>query len=433
MQCTIGKEISYEGIGLFSGNKVKLTIAPANANTGIVFIRTDLPNSPRIPATVEYGETKFRHTCLVKDNATVETLEHFLAAVHGLGIDNLQVSLDNAEIPATDGSAQVFVKLLQSAGTVTQETPKKVFILKNPISVQSNGISLVALPSENGQLTIDYTLQYEAPLIGVQHLNLIINPANFIKELAPARSFCLSSEIDEFTKKGLGKGANYQNTLIVDNDKVINNTLNFPDEFVRHKILDLMGDLYLLNSNLVAHVIAIKSGHETNFQLTQKLYNLMTTPQSGIISKRETLLDVREIQNILPHRYPFLLIDKVIEMEGYSKVVGLKNVTINEPFFQGHFPGQPVMPAVLQLEAMAQLAGVLLLRRTGNENKLGVLMAIDAVKLRKSVIPGDQLRIEAETTRFKTRTGEVHGKILVEGDLVAEADFKFMLVDREPS
>jgi UDP-3-O-[3-hydroxymyristoyl] N-acetylglucosamine deacetylase/3-hydroxyacyl-[acyl-carrier-protein] dehydratase len=430
MQTTIGKTVFFEGAGVFSGNKVKLTISPAKTDTGIVFIRTDLPHKPIIPATIEHAETRFHHTCLVKDNAVVETVEHFLAAIHGVGIDNLEISMDNTELPVGDGSAKLFVELLKSAEIVSQDIPKKVFVLKNPMAVQTDKASIVAIPAENGQLKIDYTLEYNSPLIGVQHLSVNITPEIFANEIAPSRSFCLSSEIEEYTKRGLGKGASYENTIIIDKTRVVNNTLRFPDEFVRHKILDITGDIYLLGSNLVAHIIAIKSGHDNNLQLVQKLNNLLNSTQIIASSKRETLLDVREIQNILPHRYPFLLIDKVIKMEGYSKAVGIKNVTINEPYFQGHFPGQPVMPAVLQIESMAQLSGALLMRKSGNENKLGVLLAIDGVKFRKSIVPGDQLIVETETVRFKTRTAELHAKILVDGELASEADLKFMLVDK---
>ncbi|MBI4835162.1 MAG: UDP-3-O-[3-hydroxymyristoyl] N-acetylglucosamine deacetylase [Planctomycetes bacterium] len=430
MQSTIGKAVSFEGVGVFSGNKVKITLAPAAPDTGVVFIRSDLKDSPRIPATVDFAQTRYRHTCLVNNDASVETVEHLLASLHGFGIDNLEITIDAPELPVGDGSANEFIKLLQSAGKVMQDSARKEFALKAPVAIEKNGVSLVALPSDD-KLTVDYTLKYDAPIIGTQNMRVSVNQDEFLREIAPARTFCLAEEIEQFNKMGLGKGGSYKNTLVVDKDKVVDNELRFPNEFVRHKILDLIGDLFLLNVSLKAHIIALKTGHEDNLNLVKALHGVINSIQPAYPAKRETLLDVREIQNILPHRYPFLLIDKVIKMEGYSRVVGLKNATANEHFFQGHFPGQPVMPAVLQLEAMAQLAGVLLLRRAGNEKKLGILMAIDGAKLRKSVVPGDQLFIEAETIRYKTRTAEVHGKILVDGELVSEADFKFMLVDKE--
>jgi len=429
-QITIRKSVNYEGVGLFTGAPVKITLLPAASNSGVTFIRTDLPQRPRIPVSIDNVESLYRRTCLAKEGVRIETVEHFLAALAGLGIDNLEVEINSSELPAVDGSAQPFIDLLNQAGLAEQDAPKKVFPLKKPVSFTEKDISLIALPNDKPNLTIDYTLEYDAPLIGTQHRNIEINTPNFIKEIAPARTFCLTSEIDHFKAQGLGKGANYQNTLVVDKDKVVNNKLRFPDEFVRHKILDLIGDMYLLNTRLIGRVIAVKSGHEQNLIFVKRLAETVSETLTGTAPRTRAWLDIRELQNILPHRYPFLLIDKVIEMDGYQKAVGIKNVTINEPYFQGHFPGQPVMPAVLQIEAMAQMAGALLIRRAGNENKLGILLAIDKVKFRKTVVPGDQLRIEAETIRYKSRTAEVFTRALVDGELAAEAYLKFMLVDK---
>lgn len=430
-QTTIQKEVSYEGTGLFSGEKVKLTLLPAKPNTGVVFIRTDLPARPRIPVAIENVVARYRRTTLAKNEVVVETVEHFLSTLSGLGIDNLEVEINGAELPAADGSAQDFVNLINQGGIGEQDSSKKIFVLKRPVNFVEGETSLVALPVTDDKLTIDYTLHYEAPLINTQHLGIKIDKTSFSKELAPARTFCLASEVERLLAQGLGKGGNYQNILVIDEDKVIDNQLRFPDEFVRHKVLDFLGDLYLANIRLIAHIIAIKAGHEQNLKFVRKLFEVIQESQLGVVPKARTWLDVRELQNVLPHRYPFLMIDKVIELDGYKKAVGIKNVTINEPFFQGHFPGQPIMPGVLQIEAMAQLAGALLLRRAGNENKLAVLLSIDKVKLRKSVVPGDQLRIEAKVVRIKTRTAEIYAKTLVEGELASEASIKFMLVDAE--
>ncbi|MEK7448951.1 MAG: UDP-3-O-acyl-N-acetylglucosamine deacetylase [Planctomycetota bacterium] len=433
MQHTIKKEVSFEGIGLFSGQPVKILFRPAPVNTGLVFIRTDLPEQPHIPATTEYLRSDYRRTALEKNGASIETIEHLLAALSGLGINNLEIELNASEVPGGDGSAKFFIETLTSAELLPQDAPSKIFAVKTPVAFSEGEASLVALPTDDEELIIDYTLQYAAPIIGTTHLNIRINPENFVKELAPSRTFCLKSEVDHFLNQGLGKGASYQNVLVVDNDKVIQNQLRFKDEFVRHKILDLLGDLYLLGVRLQGHIIAVKTGHEDNVKFVKRLADAMQKVKipSSSEPKIKTWLDVRELQNILPHRYPFLLIDKIIEMEGYNRAVGIKNVTINEPFFMGHFPGQPVMPGVLQLEAMAQLAATLLLRRAGNENKLGVLLSINNAKFRKSVVPGDQLRIEAETIKSKSRTAEVYARALVDGELASEASIKFMLVDKE--
>ncbi|MCK5579364.1 MAG: 3-hydroxyacyl-ACP dehydratase FabZ, partial [Planctomycetes bacterium] len=339
--------------------------------------------------------------------------------------------INASEMPGTDGSSQPFVELLNEAGLTEQDVVQDVLALPKAVSFSQGESSLVALPPEKGVegLTIDYTLKYDAPLIGTQYLTVHITPESFVKELASSRTFCLKSEVDHFLKKGLGKGASYDNTLVVDEDKVIKNKLRFKDEFVRHKILDLVGDLALVGRRFSARIIAVKTGHEHNVKFVEELSKVLTEAQPGSATK--TWLDVREIQNILPHRYPFLLVDKIIEMEGYNRIVGIKNVTVNEPFFMGHFPGQPIMPGVLQLEAMVQLGAVLLLRRSGATKKLGVLLSLDKVKFRKSVVPGDQLRIEAETIKSKTRTAEIQARALVDGELASEASIKFILVDKE--
>lgn len=430
-QKTLAQKTSYEGVGLFLGNRVKVQFLPAEPNTGVKFVRADLPKRPSIPVALENVVSDYRRTCLEKDGVRVEVIEHLLSALAGLSIDNLEIIIDAVELPGTDGSAQPWVTLFKSAGIKEQDAPKKKYVLKNPVSIVEGDTSLVALPPEQHELLLDYTLQYsQVPLIGTQHFQIRINEPNFIKELAPARTFCTISEVESFKKQGLGKGGNYGNTLVVDGDKVVDNKLRFKDEFVRHKLLDLLGDLYLLNTSLQARIIAIKTGHEHNLKLVQRIARLMKS-QSGAANKVGPWLDIRDLQKLLPHRYPFLLIDKIIELEGYKRAVGIKNVTINEPFFQGHFPDRPIMPGVLQLEAMAQLAGALLLRRSGNETKLAVLLAIDKVKLRKSVVPGDQLRLEAETIRLKARTGMVYVRALVDGEVASEAELKFMLVDNE--
>jgi UDP-3-O-[3-hydroxymyristoyl] N-acetylglucosamine deacetylase/3-hydroxyacyl-[acyl-carrier-protein] dehydratase len=257
-------------------------------------------------------------------------------------------------------------------------------------------------------------------------LQLEITPESFARELAPARTFCLASEVEALQEAGFGKGANRENTLVLGDPA---SALRMPGEPVRHKMLDLLGDLYLLGADLQAHVIATRSGHTTNAELVRRLSDRMQAEETGGLIRRESGLDVREIMRMLPHRYPFLLIDRVLEIEGYQRAVALKNVSINEPFFEGHFPDQPLFPGVLQLEAMAQLAGVLLLRKLENTGKLAVLWSIDKVKLRGSVVPGDQLRIEVETVRMKGQTGQVRGTGSVGGRVVCEALLMFTLAN----
>jgi UDP-3-O-[3-hydroxymyristoyl] N-acetylglucosamine deacetylase/3-hydroxyacyl-[acyl-carrier-protein] dehydratase len=427
-QRTVQKPAELEGVGLFSGFAGKVRIQPAPANAGITFIRTDLPNRPRLPVTPDTVSSKFRRSAVLGENVEIETIEHLMSALGGLEIDNLDVEVSASELPNLDGSSRPWVELIRAAGTVDLPDPKKVHVVREPIAISDNEASIVALPGDGG-LTVSYTLNYPNTPIGQQHYTLEMSDENYTKMISPARTFCLQSEAEAFIQQGLGKGATYQSTVVWGPNGPIENTLRFPDEPVRHKILDLMGDLATLGAGLRAHVVALKSGHNTNMRLVKKI--AASFSEAGQVQAKPggTLLDVREISKILPHRFPFLLIDKVIELDGYRRAVGIKNVSYNEPFFQGHFPEQPIMPGVLQIEAMAQLAGVLLMRKSENQAKVAVLLSLDGVKLRKSVVPGDQLRLEVETIRVKARTGEVFARATVDGQLVAEANMKFMLMD----
>ena len=427
-QRSILKPAELEGIGLFSGAAGKVRLQPAPANAGITFIRTDLPNRPRLPVTPDTVSSKFRRSAVLGENVEIETIEHLMSALGGLEIDNLEVEVNAAELPNMDGSSRPWVDLLHGAGISDLAEARRIHVVREPIAVSDNEASIVALPGDGG-LTVSYTLNYPNTPIGQQHFTLEMSDDNYTKMISSARTFCLQSEAEAFIQQGLGKGATYQSTVVWGPNGPIENTLRFPDEPVRHKILDLMGDLATLGAGLRAHIVALKSGHNTNMRLVKKI--AASFSDAGQVSAKAggTLLDVREIEKILPHRFPFLLIDKVIELDGYRRAVGIKNVSYNEPFFQGHFPGQPIMPGVLQIEAMAQLAGVLLMRKSDNQAKVAVLLSLDGVKLRKSVVPGDQLRLEVETIKVKARTGEVFARATVDGQLVAEANMKFMLMD----
>ena len=429
-QRTIGKPVELEGIGLFEGKPGKVRLIPAAANAGITFVRVDMPGRPRLPVSPETVVSKFRRSAVTGDGAEVETIEHLMSAIGGLEIDNLDIEIDASEVPNADGSSFPFVELLRDAGFADLTEPRKAHVIREPIAVTESDASIVALPSENG-LTVSYSLNYPGTPLGQQHFTVELNDESYTQLISPARTFCLQHEAEAFRQQGLGKGGDYQNTVVVGPEGPIQNTFRFPDEAVRHKILDLMGDLTALGASLRAHIVAVKSGHSTNLKLVKKIASAFD--EDGQLPARPsgTLLDVRELTKIIPHRFPFLLIDKVIELDGYRRAVGIKNVTINEPYFQGHFPDQPIMPGVLQIEAMAQLAGALLMRKSDNQKKIAVLLSLDGVKLRKSVIPGDQLRIEVETLKVKTRTGEVYTRATVDGALVAEANMKFMLMDEQ--
>ena len=434
-QRTIAKPVSVDGAGLHTGISASLRVSPAPAGAGVLFIRTDLPHRPTIPAlpssAVDRGGG--RRTVLANGAVEIQTVEHLMAALWAVGIDNAYVEVSGPELPGLDGSAAPFVELLRSAGAVEQDAPRKYVTIREPILVEENGSSLAVFPDR--ELRISYTLSYDHPGLKTQFASF--RPAElelFDQQIAPARTFCLYEEAEALRAKGFGKGANFTNTLVVGKDGVMQNTLRFPDEFVRHKVLDLIGDLYLLGAHLRGHVIAIKSGHPLNAKLLHKLAQAMEAWKVGALQSGsgDTVigpsLDVTQIQQILPHRYPFLLVDRIIEMTE-TKAVGVKGVTINDYFFQGHFPGRPVMPGVLMVEALAQVGGILILNKPENRGKFAYFMSVDKVKFRKPVVPGDQLILEVELGKMRSRTGQITGKASVDGKVVCEGELMFALAE----
>lgn len=425
-QRTINRSVSIEGVGLHTGRPVKVVFKPAGENEGVVFVRTDLEGRPEIPASISFLSNRLRRTALRRGDVEVFTVEHVLAALGGLGIDNLIIEIDGSEAPNADGSALPFVEVLQKAGIREQEAEKRVFRIESPMGVREGDMSLMALP-EDDALWISYVLQYDWPGIGTQYVAVELDEEAFCKEVAPARTFSPEEEVKELQELGLGKGASYDTALIVKKTgEVEDNKLRFPDEFVRHKVLDLIGDLFLLGAQIRGRIVAMRSGHALNAKLVAAMREKMVKGEGGGDS---TVLDIEAIKEILPHRYPFLLVDRIVHIEGDRRIVGIKNVTNDEPYFTGHFPGRPIMPGVLQIEAMAQVAGVLLLRKAERKGKTPFLMGIDKVKFRKPVVPGDQLRLEAEVIRVRGRAGHVRGKAYVGDQVVAEAEIKFVLLD----
>ena len=425
-QRTLRTAVELSGRGLHSGEVVNVRILPAPQGTGIEFVRTDIQDAPPIPAHIRYHATKDRRTRLERGPSDVDTVEHLLAVCNGLQVDNLRVEMNGAEFPGMDGSSQVLVELFQQAGLVDQRSLAHVFRLEAPIYVRDGGATLVALPAERQALTLQYIASFSDPEVSGGSFQVEGTPESFAKEIAPARTFCLASEVEALQAAGLGKGATRENTVVLGDPATV---MRMDDEPVRHKLLDLLGDLDLLGADLQAHIIATRSGHKTNAELVRRLVDLMEEQETGGLIRRETGLDVQEVMKMLPHRYPFLLLDRVLELEGYQRAVAIKNVSINEPYFQGHFPDKPLMPGVLQLEAMAQLAGVLLLRKLEHTGKLAVLWSIDKVKLRAPVEPGDQLRIEVETIRMKGEIAQVRGQGSVAGRPVCEAQLTFTMVE----
>lgn len=433
-QKTINKEVSLSGIGLHTANKVNIKFKPAGVDCGINFIRTDLPDKPSILASADNLlpiEKNPRRTSIGRDKIEIHTIEHIMAVLSGLSIDNINIEIDNNEVPGLDGSGGVFLEILTQAGIIEQPKARPYYQIKETISVEEDGASIVAVPAS--EFKISYTLNYNHPQI-TQFLDLDINSEVFQKELVRSRTFCLEEEVEDLKSQGLGKGANYENTLVVGKTGVIKNRLRFADEYVRHKILDLIGDLYFLGSPLKGHIIAIRSGHSLNLKLLRKIIEQKERFVLGGVAAtvdfvKEGELDIEEIKKILPHRHPFLFVDKILYLEKGKRAVGLKNVTKEDYYFKGHFPGRPVMPGVLIIEAMAQVGGVMMLSLEQNKGKLAYFLAADNVKFRKTVLPGDKLILEVEVGKLKSKTGLVRSRALVDSKVVAEADLMFALVE----
>ncbi len=431
-QQTIHEPAEISGRGLFTGEPVQVRFKPAGPNSGIVFIRTDQEHPVRIPALVDNVSKRARRTSVRNGTVAIETVEHCLSACAGLGIDNLEVELDNVELPGLDGSCRGFVERLKSSGLVEQPAERKVCRIRTPVRVADGDAELVAFPGSEDHLRIIYELDYpQHDSIGHQILRIDLDPATFDSQIAPARTFLLEEEAKQFLAAGQGQHLTYKDILVFGADGPIENELRFKDECVRHKILDLLGDLMLLGRFVVGTVYARKSGHSLNHELVRKLSEQVDAQELTRLTE-SPVLDIRRIQRTLPHRYPFLMIDRVIEMEGSKRAVGIKNVSINEQYFQGHYPGQPIMPGVLIIEAMAQLAGILLSQELEHKGKIAVLLSMDRARFRRPVVPGDQLIIEVNVLRVKSRTGHVRCSARVGDAPVAEATIKFMLVDADP-
>ena len=431
-QKTIAESASLSGRGLFSGETVTLEVKPAEVDTGIVFVRKDMSDPVRISAHIDFVDQRPRRTALRNGTASVETVEHCLAAVCALGIDNLEIEINGVELPNIDGSCDPYTKLLTKAGVVEQNKSSDPFVITEPVMVRNGDALLYALPDSEDELNIIYDLDYGDSIIGRQLYRLQVTPESFIKNISSARTFIPEKEARELRARGIGAHLSAKDVLVLGENGPIDNKLRFEDECVRHKIADLLGDIMLLGRSIRGRLVAYRSGHSCNHQLVRELLKIAERQKRRQATGSDAVLDIRKIQKILPHRYPFLLVDRVIEIDGDRRAVGIKNVTVNEQFFQGHFASTPIMPGVLIVEALAQMSGLLFAQRLEHTGQLAMLLSMDKVKMRKPVVPGDQLILEVEAVRIKSRTGDCRCRAMVDGQIAVEAQIRFILVDADP-
>ena len=445
-QQTLAKPASFSGIGLHSGNKVSMTLLPAPPNSGVIFRRVDLDSRAEIPAQVGNVAETDRSTTLSKGNAKVQTVEHVLAALYGFGVTNAVVELDSSEPPVADGSARQFCKMIREAGIEAQAERVEPVQVTEPIEYTHNGTVISAFPYDGFKITCTSS---DKGGRFTQFFSVELTPETWESEIAQARTFCFYEEIEYLIKNGLISGGSLENAIVIRDDAVLTaEPMRYREEFVRHKILDIIGDLSLVGAPLRGHIVAVKPGHAANCGLARRILQQArrplvaaqsfsppgdkpmkqpTQPKQPQVSEETTApLDSEQIMQILPHRYPFLMVDRVTRIDG-NQITAEKNVTINEPYFQGHFPGHPIMPGVLQLEAMAQVAGILTLKQADNAGKIAYFMAAEKVKWRKPVKPGDVLQIDIELLRARGKVAKAKGVCTVRGEVVSEAEITFTL------
>ncbi len=432
-QHTLGGDATVAGRGLMHGADVTLTMKPAPADHGIVFVRTDLDPPVLIPARVEYAIDRDRRTAVQRGDAVIETIEHCMSALRGSGIDNALLEIDGPEVPLGDGSASEFIEAIDAVGVEAQQSSRHLLRITDPIILRDDGAMLAAFPSAGDEFRVMYELDYEgnADRIPRQSFSFTLAGEEYASEVSRSRTFSLVEEAAALQEQGLCTHLSPSDVLVVGDEGPIDNEWRFDNEPVRHKVLDLIGDLMLVGGPVSGHFVATRSGHALNRRMCRAIQEqIEQRAREEQIGEGRTM-DIRAIQKIMPHRYPMLLVDRVVEVEGNERAIGVKNVTINEPFFTGHYPGTPIMPGVLIVEAMAQLGGLLLSQTLEHTGKIAVLLSLDRVKLRHPVTPGDQLVLEAETVRASTRTASIRCRAHVGSREVAEAQIRFMMVDAD--
>jgi UDP-3-O-[3-hydroxymyristoyl] N-acetylglucosamine deacetylase/3-hydroxyacyl-[acyl-carrier-protein] dehydratase len=430
-QQTLAKSASLTGTSLHTGSQVTLRVNPAPIDHGIKFKRIDLPDEPTIDAKIDHVKFVERATTIAEGNVKVHTVEHVLSALCGMGVDNALVEMDANEPPIGDGSAYPFVELINTCGIEPQKAVRKTMEIREPLFIETKSGSLLTIVP-------DRTFRVSCTQVGpdgrfTQYYSTEITPEIYEKEIARARTFVFYEDVKPLLDKGLIRGGSLENAIVVRGESVMGKEpLRYRDEFVRHKILDIVGDFFLAGCRFLGHVIAIKPGHAANAEMTKALAKrfaqILSMAPAQVIPIGTGVMDVKDIMQILPHRYPFLMVDRILSFDGINKCVGAKQVTINEPFFQGHFPNHPVMPGVLQIEAMAQVASILLRKQFTDTSGIGYFLSADDVKFRKPVVPGDMLVIEAELLRAKGNIGKASCRCLVNGEVTSEGTLMFAFV-----
>lgn len=431
-QTTLAKSATLTGPALHTGGNVTLTLQPAPAGFGRKFKRKDLVDEPTIDALVANVKTVERSTTLGEGSVKVHTVEHVISALAGMGVDNALIEMDSNEPPIGDGSARAYVELIKEAGIIELDVHRRVFEVTEPLHIETKSGALMTIVP-------DPEFRVSCTQVGpdgrfTQFYSTVITPATYEKEIAPARTFVYYEDVKALMDKGLIKGGSLENAIVIRGESVLSKEpLRFTEEFARHKILDIVGDLALVGRAIRGHVIAVKPGHGPNTDLARALTKqhakAMALVPPAVTPKGGEVLDVMDLMKLLPHRYPFLMVDRVVSMEPEKRCTGVKLVTMNEWYFQGHFPGHPVMPGVLQVEAMAQVGSVLLLSMPGNAGKIGYFMSADAVKFRKPVVPGDTIFIEVEMTQRKKAIAKAKGRCIVNNEVVSEAEMMFGIVE----